>query len=342
MRWTRSLIPTLREDPADAEAISHKLMVRAGLVRQLAAGIYVYLPVGQRVIDKVNAIIREEMNAIGGQEITMPMLHPAEIWRQSGRWDVIGGEMFRLKDRNQRDMCLGMTHEEVVAWLAAREIRSYRELPQIWYQIQTKERDEARPRSGVLRTREFLMKDSYTLDPDTAALDVSYSAHRQAYCKIFDRSGLRYVIVNSDPGMMGGSGSEEFMALSDAGEDDVALCAGCGYGANVELARGVPLPAGLPEAGCREVATPGARTIAEVAAQLKVDPACTIKSLVFMAGEQVVLVLVRGDHNLHERKLTRALRAEARAAHPEEVLKHLGVSVGSVGPVGAKGVARIY
>ena len=341
MRWTRSLIPTLREDPADAEAISHKLMVRAGLVRQLAAGIYVYLPLGQRVIDKVNAIIREEMNAIGGQEITMPVLHPAEIWRQSGRWDAIGGEMFRLKDRNQRDMCLGMTHEEVVAWLAAREIRSYRDLPQIWYQIQTKERDEARPRSGVLRTREFLMKDSYTLDPDTAALDVSYKAHRQAYCKIFDRSGLRYVIVNSDPGMMGGSGSEEFMAPSDAGEDDVALCAGCGYGANVELARGVPLPAGLPETGRREVATPEARTIAEVAAQLKIDPACTIKSLVFMAGEQSVMALVRGDHNLHERKLSRVLLAEARPAHPEEVVRHLGVSVGSVGPVGAKGVARI-
>jgi len=341
MRWTRSLIPTLREDPADAEAISHKLMVRAGLVRQLAAGIYVYLPLGQRVIDKVNAIIREEMNAIGGQEITMPVLHPAEIWRQSGRWDVIGGEMFRLKDRNQRDMCLGMTHEEVVAWLAAREIRSYRDLPQIWYQIQTKERDEARPRSGVLRTREFLMKDSYTLDPDTAALDVSYKAHRQAYCKIFDRSGLRYVIVNSDPGMMGGSGSEEFMAPSDAGEDDVALCAGCGYGANVELARGVPLPAGLLETGRREVATPEARTIAEVAAQLKIDPACTIKSLVFMAGEQSVMALVRGDHNLHERKLSRVLLAEARPAHPEEVVRHLGVSVGSVGPVGAKGVARI-
>jgi prolyl-tRNA synthetase len=185
------------------------------------------------------------------------------------------------------------------------------------------------------------MKDSYTLDPDTAALDVSYNAHRQAYCKIFDRSGLRYVIVNSDPGMMGGSGSEEFMAPSDAGEDDVALCAGCGYGANVELARGVPLPAGLPEAGRREVATPEARTIAEVAAQLKIDPACTIKSLVFMAAEQAVLALVRGDHNLHERKLSRVLLAEARPARPEEVLKHLGVSVGSVGPVGAKGVARI-
>src|SRR5215467_1546231 len=219
MRWTRSLIPTLREDPADAEAISHKMMVRAGLVRQLAAGIYLYLPLGHRVLDKVNRVIREEMNAIGGQEITMPVLQPAELWQQSGRWDAIGGEMFRLKDRNQRD------------------------LPQIWYQIQTKERDEARPRSGVLRTREFLMKDAYTLDPDAAALEVSYNAHKQAYCKIFDRCGIRYVVVDSDPGMMGGSGSHEFMAPSAAGEDDVALCAACGYAANVELARGVPVAA---------------------------------------------------------------------------------------------------
>ena len=343
MRWTRSLIPTLREDPADAEAISHKLMVRAGLVRQLASGIYVYLPVGLRVIEKVNAIIREEMNRIGGQELTMPVLHPAEIWQQSGRWDAIGGEMFRLKDRNQRDMCLGMTHEEVVAWLAAREIRSYRDLPQIWYQIQTKERDEARPRSGVLRTREFLMKDSYTLDPDQAALDVSYNAHKEAYGKIFGRCGLRYVVVDSDPGMMGGSGSHEFMAPSAAGEDEVALCAACDYAANVELARGVPRPASLPPAslpedgGPHEVATPGARTIAEVAAQLKIDPAGTIKSLLYMAGDTPALALVRGDHNLHERKLARALGAEPRPARPEEVRQHLGVSVGSVGPVGLKG-----
>src|SRR5262245_2954688 len=341
MRWTRSLIPTLREDPADAEAVSHKLMVRAGLVRQLAAGIYVYLPLGHRVLDKVNRVIREEMNAIGGQEITMPVLQPAEIWQQSGRWDAIGGEMFRLKDRNQRDMCLGMTHEEVVAWIAAREIRSYRDLPQIWYQIQTKERDEARPRSGVLRTREFLMKDAYTLDPDAAALDLSYNAHKQAYCKIFDRCGIRYVVVDSDPGMMGGSGSHEFMAQSAAGEDDVALCAACGYAANVELARGVPAPAGLPAGDLREVATPNARTITEVAAQLKVDPACTIKSLVYLAGDQAVLALVRGDHNLHERKLARALRAEPRPAHPDEVRQQLGVGVGSVGPVGVKGVSRI-
>ncbi len=340
MRWTRSLIPTLRDDPADAEAISHKLMVRAGLVRQLAAGLYVYLPLGLRVIEKVNAIIRQEMNGIGGQEIEMPVLQPAEIWQQSGRWDAIGGEMFRLKDRNGRDMCLGMTHEEIIAWLAAREIRSYRDLPQIWYQIQTKERDEARPRSGVLRTREFLMKDSYTLDPDSAALEISYNAHKDAYCRIFDRCGITYVVVQSDPGMMGGSGSHEFMAPSAAGEDDVALCEACGYAANVELARGVPSAAPASDAPRQEVATPGARTIAEVSAQLKIDPASTIKTLVFIGPDGPVLVLVRGDHALHERKLARALKAEGRPAHPEEIQKALGVAPGSVGPLDVRG-ARI-
>jgi len=341
MRWSRSLIPTLKEDPADAEAISHKLMVRAGLVRQLAAGIYVYLPVGLRILNKVNTIIREEMNAIGGQELTMPVLHPAEIWQQSGRWDAIGGEMFRLKDRNQRDMCLGMTHEEVVAWLAAHEIRSYRDLPQVWYQIQTKERDEARPRSGVLRTREFLMKDSYTLDPDHAALDKSYNDHKGAYCRIFDRCGIEYVVVDSDPGMMGGSGSHEFMAPSAAGEDDVALCDGCGYAANVELARGVPAQGVPPAWTFGEVATPEARTIAEVCALLGIEPAVTIKSLVFMGPEGPVLALVRGDHALHERKLARALRAEPRPAQADEVREHLGVPVGFVGPVKVSGVSRI-
>jgi prolyl-tRNA synthetase len=340
MRWTRSLLPTLRDDPADAEAISHRLMVRAGLVRQLAAGIYVYLPLGLRVINRVNNIIREEMNRIGGQEITMPVLHPAEIWQQSGRWDAIGGEMFRLKDRYGRDMCLGMTHEEVIAWLASREIRSYRDLPQIWYQIQTKERDEARPRSGVLRTREFLMKDSYTLDPDAAALEVSYNAHKDAYCRIFDRCGVSYVVVQSDPGMMGGSGSHEFMAPSAAGEDEVALCAACGYAANVELARGVASAPPPSDAKKEEVATPGVRTIAEVSAHLKIEPAATIKTLVFIGPDGPVLALVRGDHALHERKLARALQAESRPAHPEEVSRHLGVAPGSVGPVGVRG-ARI-
>ncbi len=337
MRLSKSLFPTLREVPADAEAISHRLMLRAGLVRQLAAGIYVYLPLGQRVLDKINAIIREEMNAIGGQEITMPVLHPAEIWQQSGRWESIGGEMFRLKDRNGRDMCLGMTHEEVVAWLAAREIRSYRDLPQIWYQIQIKERDEVRPRSGVLRTREFLMKDSYTLDPDTAALEKSYAAHKSAYCKIFDRCGLRYLVVESDPGMMGGLGSHEFMAPSAAGEDEVAVCPGCGYAANVELAQGIPAAPTFPASPREEVATPNAKTIAAVSALLGIDPRLTVKSLLYVGAKSgAVLALVRGDHTIHERKLVRALGEEVRPAHPDEVREHLGAGVGSVGPVGAK------
>ena len=336
MRFTKSLLPTLREDPADAEAVSHRLMLRAGLVRQLAAGVFVWLPFGQRVLEKVNAIIREEMNAIGGQEITMPVVQPAEIWQKSGRWDGIP-EMFKLKDRHGRDLCLGMTHEEVIAWLAAREIRSYRDLPQIWYQIQTKERDEARPRSGVLRTREFLMKDSYTLDPDEAALDRSYAAHEGAYRRIFERCGLRFHVVQSDTGMMGGHSAHEFMAPSAAGEDEVAMCPACGYAANVELARAVPLAPEFPAWGREDVATPGARTIAEVAAFLKIDPRLTVKSLLYVAPKGgPVLVLVRGDHNLHERKLMRAVGEECRAAHPDEVREHLGAPVGSVGPLAVR------
>ena len=344
MRWSGSLIPTLREDPSDAVAVSHKLMVRAGLIRQLAAGIYVYLPLGQRIIDRITAIIREEMNRIGGQEITMPVIHPAEIWQESGRWTVIGDEMFRLKDRNQRDMCLGMTHEEVVAWLAAREIRSYRDLPQIWYQIQTKERDEARPRSGVIRTREFLMKDSYTLDADEAGLARAYDAHKAAYRRIFDRCGVRYYVVESDPGMMGGAESHEFMAPSPAGEDEVALCDGCGYAANVELARAVPLPppsssgerkGGEPEAGreMKEVAPPNARTIHEVCSLLGIAPSLAIKSLVYMTKAGPVLALVRGDQDLNEKKLARVI-GEFRPAHPEEITAHLGAGAGFIGPVG--------
>jgi prolyl-tRNA synthetase len=336
MRLSRSLVATLREDPAEVEALSHRLMLRAGLVRQLAAGIFVYLPLGQRVIDKISAIIREEMNAIGGQEITMPVLHPGEIWKQSGRWDGIP-EMFKLKDRHGRDLCLGMTHEEVVAWLAAREIRSYRDLPQIWYQIQTKERDEARPRSGVLRTREFLMKDSYTLDPDLAALERSYGAHEQAYRKIFTRCGLRFHVVQSDTGMMGGLGAHEFMAPSAAGEDEIAICPRCGYAANVELARAVPVAPAFPDGVREEVATPQVRTIAELAAFLGIDPRLTIKSLLYVAPTAgPVLVLLRGDHHLHERKLMRAMGEECRPAHPDEVRQHLGAPAGSVGPLGAR------
>jgi prolyl-tRNA synthetase len=336
MRWSTSFIPTLREDPADAEAVSHRLMVRAGLVRQLTAGIYVYLPLGQRVIDRVNAIIREEMNAIGGQEITMPVLHPAELWQQSGRWYDIKDEMFRLKDRHGRDLCLGMTHEEVVAWLAAKEIRSYRELPQVWYQIQTKERDEARPRSGVLRTREFWMKDAYTLDVDEAGLAKAYDLQKEAYIRIFQRCGLRVHVVESDPGMMGGLGAHEFMAPSAAGEDDIALCEACGYAANLELAGSRPAVPSFRDSSREEVATPGVRTIADVCALLEVEPALTLKTLVFVAKAGPVLALVRGDQQVHEKKLTRVLGGEVRPAHPDEVQEALGAPVGSVGPVGAR------
>ena len=268
----------------------------------------------------------------------MPVIHPAELWQQSGRWDAIGDEMFRLKDRNQRDMCLGMTHEEVIAWMAAHEVHSYRDLPQLWYQIQTKERDEARPKSGVLRTREFVMKDSYSLDRDMAGLDAQYEAHRQAYCKIFDRCGLRYFVVESDPGMMGGAGSHEFMAQSPAGEDQVALCGACGYAANVELAVSRPRPRrGIPPppAGLEEVPTPNARTIAEVSALLKIEPALTIKSLVVVGKDGPVLALVRGDQQLRERKLERVLGA-FRPAHRDEVRDAVGVEAGFVGPVGVR------
>ncbi len=333
MRWSKSLIPTLKEDPADAEAVSHKLMIRAGLVRQLAAGVYVYLPLGQRVMDKVNAIIREEINAIGGQEISMPVIQPAELWQASGRWETIGDEMFRLKDRNQRDMCLGMTHEEVIAWLAAREVHSYRDLPQLWYQVQTKERDEARPKSGVLRTREFVMKDSYSLDRDAAGLDTQYEAHRRAYCRIFDRCGLRYFVVESDPGMMGGAGSHEFMAPSPAGEDQVAICGACGYAANLEMAVSRPPLPDFPAWVLEEVSTPNARTIAEVTGLLKIAPALTIKALVVVGADGPVLALVRGDRQLRERKLQRVIGA-FRPAHRDEILEATGVEPGFVGPVG--------
>ena len=245
-------IPTLREAPSEAESVSHKLLLRAGYVRQLAAGLYLFLPLGWRVLGRINAILREEMEAIGAQEVSMPILHPAEIWQQTGRWHEIKEEMFRLKDRGGRDMCLGMTHEEVMTWLASREIRSYRQLPQIWYQIQTKLRDEARPKSGVLRTREFLMKDSYSFDAEESGLEKSYRLHEAAYHRIFKRCGLKFHQVESDPGMMGGAGAHEFMAPSPAGEDEIVLCTGCGYAANIEIARSVAGKGdGCPRCGAR-------------------------------------------------------------------------------------------
>jgi prolyl-tRNA synthetase len=236
MRWSTLFVPTLRDNPAEAEVISHRLLLRAGYIRQLSAGIYNYLTLAQRSLLKIQRIVREEMNAIGGQELLLAALHPAEVWRESGRWDAMGDNMFRLKDRFGRDLCLGMTHEEVVTFIARGELRSYKQLPQIWYQIQTKFRDELRPKSGLLRVRQFIMKDSYTFDLDAAGLDVAYQKHYSAYRKIFDRCGLEYSVVEADSGAMGGSQSHEFMVRSEAGEDLVVRCKQCGYAANLEKA----------------------------------------------------------------------------------------------------------
>ena len=334
MRHSKLLIPTLKEDPSEAEAISHKLMIRAGLVRQLAAGLYIYLPLGLIVLDKINRILREEMNAIGAQEISMPVLHPAEVWQQTGRWNEIGEEMFRLKDRSGRDMCLGMTHEEIVTWLAAGEIRSYRDLPQTWYQIQTKLRDEARPKSGVLRTREFLMKDSYSFDADEKGLDKSYQLHLEAYKKIFERSGLKFYVVESDPGMMGGAVAHEFMAPSPAGEDEIVLCE-CGYAANIELAKSIPTKPEFSDWKLEEVATPDSRTIDEVSAFLKLDKRLFIKSLIVVSQKGPVMALVRGDQEVHEKKLRRLI-GEFRPAHKEEVKEFTGIEAGFIGPIKCK------
>jgi prolyl-tRNA synthetase len=335
MRYSRLFIPTLKEAPSEAEAVSHKLMVRAGFVRQLAAGLYIYLPLGMRVMAKINQIIREEMNAIGGQEVTMPVLNPAEVWQQTGRWDAIGDEMFRLKDRGGRDMCLAMTHEETMTWLATHDLRSYRELPQIWYQIQTKLRDEARPKSGVLRTREFTMKDSYSFDRDEEGLDKSYELHLDAYRKIYTRCGIKFYVVQSDTGMMGGSMAHEFMAPSAAGEDDVALCDSCGYAANVELALSVPRAPKFSDWQYEEVATPGKRTIEEVTGFLKLTPDLFIKSILVMSEKGPVLAMVRGDQTLHEKKLAKLIGPH-RPAQKEEVKEILGVPAGFIGPMGHK------
>jgi prolyl-tRNA synthetase len=335
MRFSNIFIPTLRETPAEAEAVSHILMLRAGYVRQLAAGLYIYLPLAWRVMDRINKIIREEMDAIGAQEISMPALHPSEIWQKTGRWSDIGDEMFRLRDRGGRDMCLGMTHEEIITWLASMEIRSYRDLPQVWYQIQTKFRDEARPKSGILRTREFIMKDSYSFDRDEQGLEESYQKHAQAYHRIFKRCGLKFYQVESDPGMMGGATAHEFMAPSSAGEDSIVLCGKCGYAANVELARSVSpprKPSSEEENGkLEDVETPGKRTVAEVSEFLKADTSRFIKSLLLISTDGPFLVLVRGDQELHEKKLLKIV-GEFRPAQKDEVKDILGVEAGFIGP----------
>ena len=343
-RWSKLFIPTLREAPSDAEVASHKLLLRAGYIRQLGAGIYSYLFLGNRSINKIVAVIREEMDTIG-QEFFLPAILPRDIWEESGRWTGMGDNMFRLKDRKGADLCLGMTHEEVMTSIARNELRSYKQLPQIWYQIQTKFRDEPRPKSGLLRVRQFLMKDAYSFDMDEAGLDASYNAHDRVYRKIFNRCGLEFVAVEADSGAMGGSQSQEFMVYTEAGEDLIASSAS-GYAANLEkatsrLAAVQDLDAtgdGLPEL----VQTPGKASIADVTAFFGIAASQDIKCVAFM-GEQTdaqaplrpVVAFLRGDHQVNETKLNAiAGTAELRPMTPEELALHIGGPAGSLGPVG--------
>jgi prolyl-tRNA synthetase len=345
MRWSQAFIPTLRDDPADAEAVSHKLLLRAGYARQLMSGVYSLLPLGQRVTQKITAIIREEMNTIGGQEFKLPSIHPREVWERSGRWDSVGAEMFRFEDRRGAEIALGMTHEEIFT-LVASELRSYKQLPQIFYQFQTKFRDEARPKSGLLRVREFTMKDSYSFDVDAAGLDASFQRHFDAYRKIFSRIGFDAIAVEASSGAMGGDTSIEFMLASEAGEDWIASCGACGYAANVEKATS-KLPPVEDEAGPDKpvkFATPRVRTIEDLTTFRSDEcpdgaPADRqIKTLVYRVDGKDVLLLLRGCDTLSEQKLVDSVEAqEMRPAAEAEIRAALGASPGSLGAVGVSG-----
>ena len=347
-RWSELFIPTLREAPADAEVASHKFLVRAGYIRQLAAGLYSYLFLGNRSFNKIMAIVRQEMDKIG-QEFYLPALHPRELWEVSGRWSVMGENLFRLKDRKGADLCLGMTHEEVMTDIARKELRSYKQLPQIWYQIQSKFRDEPRPRSGLLRVRQFIMKDSYSFDIDAAGLEISYRKHYDAYCRIFDRCGLKYMVVEADSGAMGGKESHEFMVRTPAGEDRIVSCESCNYAANMDKAVSKLSPVdelavegdGKPV----EVHTPGMKTIEDVARFLGVSPKNKIKTLAYMAEERdaktgkpklrAVVALMRGDHQLNEAKFAAAVGGKQTRAMQEDEIKQLFSSpAGFLGPIG--------
>jgi prolyl-tRNA synthetase len=358
-RWSQLFIPTLREAPADAEVASHKLLVRAGYIRQLGAGIYSFLFMGNRSTQKIMGIVREEMDKIG-QEFYLPTLHPRDLWEESGRWTVMGENMFRLKDRKGADLCLGMTHEEVMTDIARKELRSYKQLPQIWYQIQTKFRDEPRPKSGLLRVRQFIMKDAYSFDIDAAGLDVSYLKNHDAYCRIFDRCGLKYRVIDAHSGAMGGSQSQEFMVRTPAGEDLVVSCEKCDYAANMEKATSKLAPVedlkvegdGTP----LEVHTPGQKTIEDVARFLAVSPVHTIKTLAMMITavepdrgktravptprepgpvSRAVVLLMRGDHQMNEAKLSTAIGGqETRPMQEEEIRALFHSPAGYLGPLG--------
>ncbi|HEY3974666.1 MAG TPA: proline--tRNA ligase [Candidatus Sulfotelmatobacter sp.] len=346
-RWSESFIPTLREAPADAEVASHKFLVRAGYIRQLAAGIYSYLFLGNRSFNKIMGIVREEMDKIG-QEFYLPALHPREIWEASGRWALMGENLFRLKDRKGADLALGMTEEEVMTSIALKELRSYKQLPQIWYQIAPKFRDEPRPKSGLLRVRQFMMKDAYSFDIDAEGLDVSYKKHYETYCRIFDRCGLKYMVVEADSGAMGGKESHEFMVRTPAGEDQIVSCDGCNYAANMEKAtsrlEAVVDLAAEGDGSPLEVHTPGQKTIQDVARFLGVSPKNKIKTLALMAEEKdekagktklrAIVVLMRGDHQLNEAKLNAAVGVTTRPMDENEIKTLFKSPAGYLGPLG--------
>jgi prolyl-tRNA synthetase len=333
-RASQLFLPTLRDDPAEAEAVSHKLLVRGGFIRQVSAGVWTYLPLGWRVHRKVVRIVREEMNAIGGQEMLMPLLTPRELWELSGRIRI--PELFKLEDRVGRPFVLPMTHEETVTF-HAREIQSYRQLPQILYHFAVKDRDEPRPRGGLIRVREFIMKDSYSFDRDEAGLDESFRKHSEAYGRIFERCGLEVHEVAAESGIMGGSGSRDFLAPAGSGENTLVTCENGDYAADLEIAGGVPAAAEFPDelAAPEEVETPGQRTIEHVSQFLGVDERATAKAMPVVADGRVVLALVRGDDRLNEMKLLAALGHDFRPAHPEEIRETFGAEGGSIGPVGA-------
>jgi prolyl-tRNA synthetase len=339
---TKALIQTLREDPSDAEIPSHKLMIRAGLMSKLTAGVYVYMPLGLKAIQKVEAIVRDELDKIGCQEVLMPVISPAELWLETGRWHVYGKELMRLKDRHDREFALGPTHEEVVTDLARGRVRSYRKLPMTLYQIQTKFRDEIRPRFGVIRSREFIMKDAYSFHEDEASLDESYNAMYQAYQRIFDRCGLDTRAVEAHSGAIGGDVSHEFMALAENGESEVITCA-CGYTATSEQASGrAPAGTATEEGELQKVSTPGMRTVEEVAGSLQVDPTCIIKTILYQTDGGLVAAMVRGDRGINDAKLTRALGADAIGpATPEAIEAATKAPVGFSGPVGLQDVSLI-
>jgi len=336
MKLSKYFVPTLKEVPSDATVMSHILMLRAGMIRMVGAGIYSFLPLGYRVVRKVSQIIREEMDAIGGQEFHLPALNPKEIWDETGRVEAFGDILFHIKNR---EYVLAPTHEEIMTFHARNVVKSYKDMPQIWYQIQTKFRNEPRPRSGVIRGRQFLMKDAYTFDVSYEALDVAYDLHDKAYRKIFDRCGLKYFVVGASSGAMGGTGSEEFMVKSDAGEDTVAYCSSCGYAANAEVAASKVDVIGREKESkaVYEISTPNVKSIDELCEFLKIDESVCAKSRVYINDGKAVLILMQGNDEVNESKLTKILGGNVRSGHPEELSVITGADAGSIGPIGFKG-----